>query len=135
MTSPIRPPLFEGVQQSGTTIAVPIPIVAGALGFQVSWPDAVTAATFVLELTSWGPDAELGDGGTGVQLAGGGMAVDAGSAPETWADSGQAIAAVVAGAAGSFHVFASGLRARRARLLIEASALSFWRIWNGVTDV
>ena len=131
----MRPSLFRGPQSNATTIAVPIPIVAGCIGFQVFWPDATTAGTFVLELTSFSSDdAPLSAGGAGTVLPGQGTAVLAGTEAH-WEDSGESIAAVTAGAAGSFVVNLSGVRQGRARLLITATDNSNWDIRPGLTDV
>ena len=131
-----REPLFEGVQATTTTIAVPIPIVAGCIGVQVAWTDATTAATFVLELSSY-PEgrASVGAGGAGTQLAGGGHAYLAGTAAQFWFNSGETIAPVVAAAAGSFGLNLSNVRQQRARLLITSTADCDWEIWQGVQDV
>jgi hypothetical protein len=129
-------PLFRGVQASGTTIAVPVPIVLGAAGVQVSWDDATTAASFAFELSSYPADlAPVGAGGAGTQVTGGGHAYLAGAAAQFWVDSGETIAAVAAGAAGSFLINASGIRQRRGRLLITAAADCSWIIWPGAIEV
>lgn len=132
----MKEPLFRGAQTNATTIAVPVPIVAGCIGLHVSWPDATTAASFVLELSSYPSElATVGAGGAGTEQPGGGHAYLAGAAPQFWADSGQVIAAVVAGAAGSFLINATGVRQQRARLRITATANCSWLIWQGVQDV
>lgn len=132
----MKEPLFRGVQNTTTTIAVPVPIVAGAVGIQVSWPDTTTAASFVLEFSSFpGELAPVGAGGAGTEIPGGGHAFLAGASAQLWVDSGETIAAVPGGAAGSFLVNASGVRQQRARLRITSTAACFWSIWQGVQDV
>lgn len=130
-----RPSMFRGPQANGTTIAVPITIVAGVVGFQVFWPDATTAGSFVLELSSFSSDeAPLSAGGAGTLQPGQGTAVLAG-ASAFWEDSGEVIAPVTAGAAGSFIKNLSNVRQGRARLLITATATSNWDVRPGVNDV
>jgi hypothetical protein len=132
-----RPPLFKGTQLTTTTIAVPVPIVAGCVGLHVSWLDATTAASFVLEVSSYNAeDASVGAGGAGTKIDNGsGNAFLAGAAAQFWADSGVTIAAVAAGAAGSFLVNATNLRQQRARLLITSTAACSWEIYQGIQDV
>jgi hypothetical protein len=131
-----RPPQFKGVQATTTIIAIPVPIVAGCIGLHVSWPDATTAGSFVLELSSFPEQiAPLWAGGAGTAVPGGGTAFVAGASAQFWPDSGETIAAVVAGAAGSFLINLSNVRQQRARLRITSTADCFWEIYNGLQDV
>jgi hypothetical protein len=130
------PPAFKGAQTSGTVIAVPLKVIAGRIGAHVSWPDATTAATFVLELSSFNAtDAPIGAGGAGTKQAGDGNAYLAGASAQFWPDSGETIAAVVAGAAGGFFINVANVGQHRARLRISASADSQWEIYDGLDDV
>lgn len=130
-----RPSLFRGPQANATVIAVPITIIAGAIGFQVFWPDATSAGSFALELTGFSSDeAPLSAGGAGTMQVGQGTAVLAGPSA-FWEDSGETLPTVTAGAAGSFVINLSGVRQYRARLLITATADSNWDIRPGIADV
>lgn len=131
-----RPPLFKGLQATGTTIVVPVRIVAGCIGLHVSWPDATTAASFVLELSSF-PEhlVPLWAGGAGTEQPGGGKAFLSGASAQFWPNSGETIAPVVAGAAGAFIVNVSNVRQQRARLRITTTANSSWEIYEGTQDV
>lgn len=128
-------PLFEGRQTSGTSIAIPVPVYAGCLGLHVAWNDATTAASFVLELSSFPQErapfgiAELGFGGKGYTLSGTGVDL------VKWPDSGQTVATLAAGAAGSFLINIQGVRQHRGRLRITATANCDWVIWDGIAIV
>lgn len=131
-----RPPLFKGLQADTTVIVIPVPILAGCIGLHVSWPDAVTDASFVLELSSFPSEvAPLWAGGAGTLQPGGGHAYLSGASAQFWPDSGETIAPVVAGAAGSFMVNLSNVRQQRARLRITATDDCQWEIYNGLQDV
>lgn len=122
-------PLFEGRQTAATIIAVPVRIYAGCIGLHVQY-DAVAAATFVLELSS--APYERAPVYTGTKLAGGGDAGIAVADAVNWPDSGEVIAALVAGTAGSFLINISNVRQQRGRLRISASANASWVIWDGL---
>lgn len=128
--------LFKGTQANATIICVPVPIIAGCIGIHVSWPDATTAATMVLELSSFSSDeAPLQSGGAGTAVVGEGTAVIGAADAQKWPDSGETIAAVVAGAAGARLVNLSNVRQRRARLRITSTAICTWDIKQGIGDV
>jgi len=114
------PPLFRGTQASGTTIFVPVHIVAGCIGVHISWLDATSAATINLELTSYAADE---------------AASDAAASDVLWPDSGETITGPVGAAAGSALINLSNVRQQRARLRIVASANCSWSIWRGVQSV
>jgi hypothetical protein len=129
----MRRPLFKGIQGAGTTIAVPFDIVAGCVGLHISWPDAVTEASFVVEVTAF--DSDQAPWGTGAVLAGDGNAQVAVADPQKWPDSGAVIAPVVAGAPGARLFLSSGLRMQRGRLLITSTAICTWEIRSGIPEV
>jgi glycerate kinase len=88
---------------------VEVPVVDGAIGFQLAWMDAVSSATVTLELTSFRRIA----------------ATVAGSAWE-WKDSGVTITGPAASAAGSVLVNVENVRQRRGRVkIVAAAACSF----------
>lgn len=129
----MRRALFKGTQGAGTTIAVPIPVIAGCVGAHVSWPDATTEAEIVLEVSSF--DSDQAPWFTGAVLDGEGNAAVAVADPDKWPDSGVAIDPVVAGASGARQISASNLRAQRARLLITSTAVCTWDIRDGLNQV
>lgn len=129
----MRRALFRGTQASGTTIAVPVPVIAGCVGVHMSWPDAVTAADVVLEVSSF--DSDQAPWFTGAVLSGEGNAAVAVADPDKWPDSGAVIDPIVAGASGARLINASGLRQQRARLLITSTADCTWDIRDGLNQV
>jgi hypothetical protein len=129
----MRRALFRGTQGAATTIAVPVPVIAGCVGVHVSWPDAVTAATLVLEVSSF--DSDQAPWFTGAVLDGEGNAAVAVADPDKWPDSGAVIDPIVAGASGARLINASGLRQQRARLLITSTAICTWDIRDGLNQV
>jgi hypothetical protein len=129
----MRRALFRGTQGAATTIAVPVPVIAGCVGVHVSWPDATTAATIVLEVSSF--DSDQAPWFTGAVLAGEGNAAVAVVDADKWPDSGAVIDPIVAGAEGSRLINVSGLRQQRARLLITSTAICTWDIRDGLNQV
>jgi hypothetical protein len=116
MSAHLRRPLFEGTVANGATQYVGVPITDGALGCQIAWLDAISAATITLELTSY----DLESAPVGV----------AGAAYK-WRDSGLVITGPAGAAIGSTLVNVDGIRQRRARLKIVASADSILEVLNG----
>lgn len=112
----LRKPLFKGSIAMGATQYVGIPIEEGALGCQIAWLDATSAAAITLELTSY--DHETAP-------------VGAAGAAYKWKDSGVAITGPTGAAIASSLVNVEGIRQLRARLKIVASAACDLEILNG----
>lgn len=130
----MRKPLFKGTQSAATTIAVPIPVIAGCIGVHVSWPDAVTEATIAVEFSSF--DSDQAPFGTGAVLAGDGNAQVAVADPDKWPpDAAIVVDPIVAGASGARLISASNVRQQRARLLITSTAICTWDIRDGLNQV
>jgi hypothetical protein len=107
MSSNLRTPLFAGAIATGATQYVGVPIVAGALGCQIAWLDAISAATITLEFTSYDHQS---------------APVAAAGAAHKWRDSGLVITGPSGAAAGSTLVNVDGIRQRRGRIKITATA-------------
>lgn len=111
----IYPPLFKGTVASGATKYVGLPVVKGALGAQIAWLDATSAATITVELTSFdAQDAPVETAGT-----------------YQWKDSGVSLTGPAASAAGSVLINLENVRQKRARIKIVASANCSFEIYDG----
>lgn len=111
-----HPPLFKGTLANANTLFVGVPIHDDAIGVQIAWKDATSAATITLELSSWSSeDAPVGTAGTAM----------------TWKDSGVAITGPTAANANSSLVNVENVRQKRARLKIVATANCDFEIYDG----
>jgi hypothetical protein len=113
--SNLRKPLFTGTIANGATKYVGVPIKNGALGCQIAWKDATSAADITLEFSDYdGVAAPLEEDGT-----------------YQWFDSGVSITGPAGAAIGSEGVDVDNTRHHRARLKIEATADCNLEIMNG----
>ena len=108
------PILFRGKVATTTTFYVPVPVRDGTIGAQLGWLDAVSSATFTLELSSF-------EGAT---------KTSAGTAWE-WKDSGLTIAGPAASAAGSTLVNVENVRQKSARFKVVTAAVSEFDFRDG----
>lgn len=107
---------FGAVLASGQTKYVEVTVKRDAVGVQVAWLDATSAATITLELTSYGQQEAPEDN------------TDAWK----WKDSGVAITGPAASAAGSSVVNVENVRQKRARIKIVTTANSKIQVLRGL---
>lgn len=94
---------------NGTTFYVEVPVNNGAIGAQIAWLDATSAATITLELTSYGqPEAP----------------VDTAGAANVWLPSGVTITGPTGAAIGGAGINVENVRQARARLKFVTTAIS-----------
>jgi hypothetical protein len=114
----IIPPKFKGTVANGETKYVGLSIRNGALGAQIAWKDATSAATITLDLTSFDHiDAPVTTAGT-----------------YQWTPSGLTITGPTAAAASSVTLNIENVRQKRARLKIVATAACDFEIYEGWTE-
>lgn len=102
---------------AATTFYVEVPVRAdGSIGAQISWLDAVSAATITLELSNYG----MAD-----------VAYDA-AAAHYWADSGVSIMGPNATAIGSTILNIDNVRQKRGRLKFVTTAASIIQVLGAV---